>query len=119
MIEIDVYETTAGDKPFEKWFVRVDRHARKRILVAFGKLEDGNTGSLKSVGGGVSEIKIPFGEGYRIYLGREGDRLVICSMAAQKSVRVRILPKPRNCGAIILLKNGIKPKTLNWMVFFV
>lgn len=77
MIEIDVYETATGDRPFEKWFARVDRHARKRILVAFGKLEDGNTGSLKSVGGGVSEIKISFGEGYRIYLGREGDRLVI------------------------------------------
>jgi putative addiction module killer protein len=77
MIEIEVYETPSGDRPFEKWFMRVDRHARARIQVAFGRLEEGNTGSLKSLGGGVSELKISFGPGYRVYLGQQGDRLVI------------------------------------------
>ena len=77
IITIDVYETAAGDRPFEKWFERVDRHAQSRIRVALAKLSEGNTGSLKSVGNGVHEIKITFGPGYRIYLGREGDQIVI------------------------------------------
>ena len=77
MIEIEVYETPEGDQPFTRWFERVDRHARNRILVAFDRLQAGNTGNLKSVGGGVSELKIPFGPGYRVYLGQQGDRLVI------------------------------------------
>jgi putative addiction module killer protein len=77
MIEIEIYETSDGDRPFEKWFERIDRQAQDRIRVAFARLEEGNTGSLKGLGAGVSELKISFGPGYRIYLGREGSRLVI------------------------------------------
>ena len=77
MIEVLVYETPDGKRPFEKWFEDVDRHARRRVQIAIGRLADGNTGSLKSVGGGVSEIKISFGPGYRVYLGREGDKMVL------------------------------------------
>ena len=77
MIEIEVYETPSGERPFEKWFEKVERQAQHRIRVAIARLEEGNTGSLKSVGGGVSELKISFGPGYRVYLGRSGNRLVI------------------------------------------
>ncbi|MGL1889777.1 MAG: type II toxin-antitoxin system RelE/ParE family toxin [Reichenbachiella sp.] len=77
MITIDIYETKDGDRPFEKWLENLDREAQKRVLLAIGKLSDGNTGSLKSVGGGVHEIKLTFGNGFRVYLGREGQRIVI------------------------------------------
>jgi len=77
MIEIEVYETPAGKRPFENWFERTDGQARARIQIALGRLADGNTGNLKSVGGGVSELKVPFGPGYRVYMGRKGDKMVI------------------------------------------
>ncbi|WP_298822842.1 type II toxin-antitoxin system RelE/ParE family toxin [uncultured Roseibium sp.] len=77
MIEIEVYTTEDGKQPFIKWLEGIDREARRRVNVALGRLEDGNTGSLKSVGSGVHEIRLTFGPGYRVYLGREGDRLVI------------------------------------------
>ncbi|MNC90690.1 hypothetical protein D3C83_68200 [compost metagenome] len=41
------------------------------------RLEQGNTSNVKAVGGGVSELKIDFGPGYRIYFGRDGASLVI------------------------------------------
>jgi putative addiction module killer protein len=41
------------------------------------RLEQGNTSSLKGVGEGVLEYRIAFGPGYRLYLGRDGDALVI------------------------------------------
>ena len=40
-------------------------------------MSDGNLSSVKSIGSGVLEYKIDFGPGYRIYFGRDGDRLVI------------------------------------------
>lgn len=45
--------------------------------IALARLAEGNTGSLKSVGDGVFEIRLKFGAGIRVYLGREGDKLVI------------------------------------------
>jgi putative addiction module killer protein len=47
------------------------------ITVALERLAGGNTSSIKLVGEGVSEYKIDFGPGYRIYFGKDGDRLVI------------------------------------------
>lgn len=77
MIEIEVYTTEDGKRPFQKWLASLDQQASKRVRIALGRLSEGNTGSLKSVGEGVHEIRLTFGAGIRIYLGREADRLVI------------------------------------------
>ncbi len=60
-----------------KWLSKVDRQVRDRVNIALSRLEEGNTGNLKSVGDGVYEIRLTFGAGIRVYLGREGDKLVI------------------------------------------
>jgi putative addiction module killer protein len=77
MIQIEVYTPPSGKQPFITWLEAIDREARQRVNIALARLEDGNTGSLKSVGDGVHEIRLTYGPGYRIYLGREGNRLVI------------------------------------------
>lgn len=77
MIKIDVYITADGKSPFQKWFATIDVQARTKIRIAIERLADGNTSNLKSVGGGVHEIKLNLGAGLRVYLGREGDQLVI------------------------------------------
>jgi putative addiction module killer protein len=74
---IVIYQTSDGKKPFQKWLSKLDRAARARVTIAIGKLEDGNIGSLKSIGNGVYEIRIFYGPGYRVYLGQEGSTLVI------------------------------------------
>lgn len=66
-----------GWSPFGEWFdgldvvvaVRVDRHIRR--------LETGNFGAAKLLREGVSELKIDFGPGYRVYFGREGKTVII------------------------------------------
>lgn len=77
MIKIDVYTTADGKRPFQKWFENIDVQARTKVRIAIERLAEGNTSNLKSVGGGVHEIKLTFGAGFRVYLGREGDQLVI------------------------------------------
>jgi putative addiction module killer protein len=47
------------------------------VSVALTRLESGNFSNVKGVGGSVYEYRIDFGPGYRIYLGKDGDRLVI------------------------------------------
>lgn len=66
-----------GSSPFAKWFSALDAQAAAKAAVALYRLEQGNVSSVKSVGKGVSEYKIDFGPGYRIYFGQEGDELVI------------------------------------------
>jgi putative addiction module killer protein len=47
------------------------------LAAVHSRIADGNLSNVKTVGGGVLEYRIDFGPGYRIYLGRDGDRLVI------------------------------------------
>lgn len=66
-----------GSSPFGKWFAGLDARAAAKAAVALYRLEQGNFSNVKPVGKGVSEYKIDFGPGYRIYFGQEGDEVVI------------------------------------------
>jgi putative addiction module killer protein len=66
-----------GRSPFGIW--RADLHAvaRARVTTALRRLAYGNVSNVKGVGQGVSELKIDFGPGYRVYFGRDGLAFVI------------------------------------------
>jgi putative addiction module killer protein len=51
--------------------------AAAKVATALERISDGNLSNVKPVGSGVLEYKVHFGPGYRIYLGRDGDRLII------------------------------------------
>jgi putative addiction module killer protein len=71
---IEIRET----EQYTDWFASIkDRATRVRIDVRIRRLSLGNLGVVKSVGAGVSELKIDFGPGYRVYLGTEGKEIVI------------------------------------------
>jgi len=63
---------------FTKWFDGLkDTHARLRILARIDRLSGGNLGDVKSVGNGISELKIDYGPGYRIYMKKRNNQLVL------------------------------------------
>ena len=62
-----------------------DRQARARILVRIDRLAAGNPGDIKPVGSGVSEIRIDYGPGYRLYLMQKGAVLVVLLAGGEKS----------------------------------
>ncbi len=76
-LEIGYWCDNGGTSPFRDWFDDLDARAAARVTVALTRLENGNTSNVESVGNGVSELKIDFGPGYRVYFGRDGQRLVI------------------------------------------
>jgi len=77
MIELVIYVTEAGKVPFADWFDRLDTTAALKVRTALARIETGNLGDVKPVGEGVSERRITFGPGYRVYFGQDGDKLVI------------------------------------------
>lgn len=77
MIQIRQYVDRLGRNRFERWFENLDGTARARIAISLERLQRGNFSAVKGIGAGVSELRLDFGPGYRIYLVRDGERLVI------------------------------------------
>jgi putative addiction module killer protein len=84
MLELRYYITSGGASPFEAWFKDLDTVAAAKVTTALVRLEQGNHSRVKTVGDGVLEYKIDWGPGYRVYFGRDGDRLVILLMGGTK-----------------------------------
>lgn len=66
-----------GSSPFAKWFERLDHNAAAKIATAMYRMEQGNLSNAKPVGKGVSEYRIDFGPGYRIYFGQDGKVVIV------------------------------------------
>jgi putative addiction module killer protein len=94
VVEVRYYEED-GRAPFEEWFRSVDRSAQTRITAAIARLEEGNISNLKSIGGGVHELRMNFGPGYRMYLGRDGPLLIILLTGGTKQRQSRDNEKAR------------------------
>jgi putative addiction module killer protein len=67
----------SGVSPFGIWFSTLNPHVAAKVTTALYRLEAGNVSNVKSVGKGVSEYKIDFGPGYRIYFGQDGEQWII------------------------------------------
>ena len=75
---------------FAKWLDGLhDIRARARILVRIERLTAGNPGDVKSVGEGVSELRIDYGPGYRVYYKKQGQKVVILLAGGDKSTQAR------------------------------
>ena len=70
---------------FEKWLDALDDvRARARVLVRIQRLADGNPGDVKPVGEGVSELRIDYGPGYRVYFKKQGLAVVLLLAGGNK-----------------------------------
>ena len=78
---VQIVQTAA----FSAWLGKLaDIAATARIVARLRRLELGNPGDVKSVGGGVSEMRIDYGPGYRVYFVRRGKTLIILLCGGDK-----------------------------------
>jgi putative addiction module killer protein len=72
-----------------------DRRARMRITARIRRLSLGNFGDVKPVGGGISEMRVDYGPGYRVYFVQRGETLVILLAGGDKSTQGRDIARAR------------------------
>ena len=71
---------------FAKWLDNLrDIQAKARVLVRIERLASGNAGDVKPVGEGISEMRIDYGPGYRVYFTKRGSELIILLAGGDKS----------------------------------
>lgn len=82
----EIRETLA----YAQWFARLrDTNARSRILVRIRRLSLGNPGDVKSVGEGVSELRIDYGPGYRVYFTQRGATVIVLLAGGDKGTQAK------------------------------
>ena len=75
---------------YRKWFQKLrDKQAKARIDIRIRRISLGNFGDVKSVGHGVSELRLPYGPGYRIYFARRGETIVLLLCGGSKATQGR------------------------------
>ena len=75
-IKIEEYVRENGANPYQTWFNELDAQAAAKMTVAKTRLELGNTSNIEWFRG-IGEYKIDWGPGYRIYLAKDGESLII------------------------------------------
>ena len=79
--------------PFGRWFSGVNSSAAAKVTIALYRLAQGNFSNVKGVGEGVHEYKIDFGPGYRVYFGKDGDRVAILLGGSDKKGQAAAIAK--------------------------
>lgn len=76
--------------PFDEWLSELDdKKARARVAARLERVRLGNLSDCKPVGEGVSELRVDYGPGYRVYFGQHGRTVVVLLCGGDKSTQDR------------------------------
>ena len=85
-----MFRTPDGTVPFDEWLNNLrDKMAVARVLARLARVRLGNLGDCKAVGEGVSELRVDYGPGYRVYFGQKGRTLVVLLCGGDKRTQDR------------------------------
>jgi putative addiction module killer protein len=100
MPELQRYVMSDGRSPFVEWFKGLkDDMIKARIRMRLRRLESGNFGDCSHVGEGVSELRIHFGPGYRVYFGRFRAEVVLLLSGGDKSSQAEDIRRAKSMWA--------------------
>jgi putative addiction module killer protein len=94
-IRVVEYVREDGSIPFKEWFDCLDAAAAAKVVAAQTRLSQGNTSSVKWFGG-LGEYVIDWGPGYRIYLARDGEDLIVLLGGGTKKRQQRDIDRARD-----------------------
>lgn len=98
-----VYRT----REFTKWFENLrDTRAKARINLRIRRLSLGNPGDARAVGGGVSELRVDYGPGYRVYLVRRKYASVVLLNGGEKGTQERDIARAHTLGRSLETNGG-------------
>ncbi len=83
------YITPDGHRPYGEWLDALPLQAQARIAARVARFEAGNLGDHKEVGGGVWEVRLHFGPGYRLYFGKHQGHILLLLLGGTKTSQSR------------------------------
>jgi len=95
MPKIREYLDQGNSSPFEEWFDDLSGAAAAKVTVNITRIGNGNYSNVEPVGEGVSEKKIDWGPGLRVYFGKDGEDLVILLGGSEKSDQAKMIRKAK------------------------
>ena len=109
MVEVRRYLTVAGRNVFSEWLAGLaDAHAKARIADRIDRLALGNPGACKALGGGLFELRIDWGPGYRIYYAMIGRTCVLLLCGGDKRKQASDIRRARDYFKDYLLRTRIQ-----------
>lgn len=94
--ELLEYEVSPGKSPFRDWLEQLkDVRARASIRKRLNRIRMGLLGDKKSLGGGLFELRLDVGPGYRVYFGEDGPDIIILLCAGDKGSQTRDILKAK------------------------
>lgn len=84
-----------GTRPFSEWLLSLDRKTSQRIEARLARVACGNFGDHTDLGGGLSELRMPFGAGYRVYFARDGNEVILILAGGDKGTQSRDIKRAR------------------------
>ncbi|ARN84834.1 type II toxin-antitoxin system RelE/ParE family toxin [Candidatus Nucleicultrix amoebiphila] len=94
---VKIYQDETGHEPYIEWLDALkDKTTKSRIQQRIRRITLGNSGDHHSVGQGVSELRLDFGPGYRIYYGEQGNKIVILLCGGNKKTQARDIEKAQS-----------------------
>jgi len=102
-----------GVAPFEQWRESLDRSIKAKVILAIYRLAQGNFSASKGVGG-IFELRLNFGPGYRVYFGKDGEEIILLLGGGTKKRQqqdiddAKLLWKAYKAAKAISLKKGNK-----------
>lgn len=95
MLEIHEYVTENKRAPYSEWLGSLDRPVKVRVMTRVDRVRRGLLGDCRSVGGGVFELRLDFGSGYRVYYAQQGDAIVILLCGGDKDSQADDIKKAK------------------------
>src|SRR3990172_10439910 len=91
-----IYQFADKRKPFADWLEALkDRQARARIRTRIDRLALGNLGDHRVLDGGIVELRIDWGPGYRVYFARTGNAIVLLLCGGDKTTQQRDIERAK------------------------
>jgi putative addiction module killer protein len=88
--DLHIYVTAEGREPLTEWLNSLqDQKARAKIRVRLDRVSLGNFGDCHGVGGGIQELRIDYGPGFRVYFGQDGERIVLLLCGGDKGTQTK------------------------------
>lgn len=93
MKQINFYTSQNNKCYFIEWFNDLDNSIKQRVLKRINQLEEGNYGDCKKISVDLSELRLNFGSGYRIYYTETDNTIILILCAGDKSTQTKDIKK--------------------------